>query len=190
MKTPTKKLPTYPGPSLDEVQAYSDEKVAQEFIRLDITPRPLHGLDGTDEWLILVHGLEDNEHVWTPKEIAALRQQTEAKNRVCLRTQLFSEYLMEWIGTLSDSVCWSIVEAGEEIKVPISERRYTPRDKLHSRTSGTVYAQLVTAITTPTTRDTHARATKQARPAGDTQAAAEQATPKRKHSGAAVQLPK
>ena len=134
-----KAVPTYPGPSRDVVDVLSDAKVLEELARLKIEPRKLYHMEN-DEMLVAAHGDKDFDHTWTKAELKELRQKVHAWHGRCLKDQLLSEYMAEWIATLSDGACWIIFEDFEERKVALSEKRYTSRDKLRSRTGWAVWA--------------------------------------------------
>ncbi|MDK2742114.1 MAG: hypothetical protein NDI90_04310 [Nitrospira sp. BO4] len=134
-----KTVPTYPGPSQAEVEALSDEKVSEELLRLKIEPHTLSHVED-DELLIAAHGEKDYGHKWTKHDLKELRQQVYDWHHRCLKDQLLSGYMAEWITSLSEDACWMIVEEFEQKKIALSERRYTSRDQLRRRAGWAVYA--------------------------------------------------
>ncbi|MDK2745543.1 MAG: hypothetical protein NDI90_21785 [Nitrospira sp. BO4] len=129
----------YPGHSRAEVEALSDEKVSEELVRLKIEPHKLYHVED-DEMLIAAYGEKDYGHKWTKHDLKELRQQVYDWHHRCLKDQLLSGYMDEWITTLSEAACWLIVEEFEQKKVALSERRYTSRDQLRRRAGWAVYA--------------------------------------------------
>lgn len=128
---------SYSGPSLAEVQSFSDAKVAKELLRLKIEPhsRPLTFFDDPD-W-------EDTSKppkVWTKSEVVAKERETDVLHARILRGQLFAGYISEWLHSLKDSSLWTIIEDFEKAKASASERRYTAQDKLRQRAGWAVYA--------------------------------------------------
>lgn len=134
-----KTVPTYPGPSRAEVNALSDAKVSEELVRLKIEPHKLYHVED-DEMLVVAHGDRDYGHSWTKAELTELRQQVYDWHHRCLKDQLLSGYMAEWITSLSESVCWMIVEDFEKRKYALSEKRYTSREKLRERTGWAIWA--------------------------------------------------
>lgn len=130
---------TYPGPSLEKVLTFSDVKVSKEMKRLHIEPqsRPMTFYDDP-----LDEGLDATQPpaTWTHERIAEVERQADELHHRCLRGQLFSGYLHEWLATLDEKQLWAIVEDFEKETVSLSERRYTSRAKLCERAGWVVYA--------------------------------------------------
>lgn len=140
MKKSTKQLPTYPGPSRADVERLPDSQVDAELAKLNVTPWEFPCDPDDDEAMVAHFSNKPHDHVWTPAELLALRLNTHQWHRRCLRDQLHTALVMAWVGTLSDSVCWKIIKAAEGCKITLSEQRYTPREKLHERTTWAVTA--------------------------------------------------
>ena len=122
----------YPGPSWSDVQAMSDADVDRAFVTLKHQPRKYMNPDD-DNWFIAAHGDKDEDFVWTPEEIKALRQRVYAWHRDCLKGELFRTHIERWITALSVEQCWSLIEEYESAKPSLNEKRYTPIDKVRLR---------------------------------------------------------
>ena len=130
-----KTIPTYPGPSRDDVERMANAKVHSELERLkvDLWSKPLLEifLDDPD--------LDHPRLEWSKQEIAEAKRKAEVAWRSQLKGQLYSAYLAEWITTLNAAACWLLVEHAEHAAVTLSEKRYTALDKLRERTRHAVY---------------------------------------------------
>ena len=141
----SKPIPQYPGPTRSEVFALSHEQVLNALERLKVEPHKLPYEDADDDLFVLAYGQKalDDESAYTEAEIKELRRSVLLWHKECLKGQLFSSYVHEWIASLSDAVLWHIVEDHEQEHVPLSERRHYTREKLRERTGWAVYAQLL-----------------------------------------------
>lgn len=146
-KKKKKELPTYNGPSLDDITALSDEQAVLAFDKLDHEPKKQADLDKADaKWIESMFdnrawpSLDEPPPPLTAKEILALREYGKQQQRQWRRHELFNAYFHAWIGKLSEEVLWKIVAEGEGALPSISERRYTTKDKLRDRAASAAHA--------------------------------------------------
>ncbi len=140
-KRRSKPIPSFPGPSLADVNAFSDAKVLKQYKRLKIE-LPRRPTTFLDDYEIKADGTITDK-TWTPALIAQEEAKTEASYQLQLRTHLFVACVDQWLLSLGDAECWTIIETLEGVTVSQTERRYVAPNKLRARSNWAIYAKAV-----------------------------------------------
>jgi hypothetical protein len=140
-------LPSFPGPTLDEVLAYTDEQVADGFDALAVEPRPPFWTDDAQRnWTLFggdpLHEPKSVELV-TPEEMAKAESRAVASYASSARCELYYEMLLDWCKSLQHAVLLKMIEAKTGQKLRESTIRYALASQFQRQLAGTLFAEVV-----------------------------------------------